>query len=134
LSKKLGIAAEHFRLAWTALLLSTFYFHTVLHSGWKKRKLVISNQSINKFLRGNMSKHSFLSAAVLLTALLAACQPNPTRIDSTVHKPEGQSSTSHASNSHSDNHNGSIHTDANHNSTKRNPSEPDSTNHSDDKH
>ncbi len=82
-----------------------------------------------------MSKHSFLSAAVLLTALLAACQPNPTRIDSTVHKPENQSSTtSHASNSHSDNHNGSIHTDANHNSTKRNPSEHDSTNHSDTKH
>ncbi len=81
-----------------------------------------------------MSKHSFLSTAVLLTALLAACQPNPTRIDSTVHKPEGQSSASHASNSHLDNHNGSIHTDANHNSTKRNPSEPDSTNHSDTKH
>ena len=82
-----------------------------------------------------MSKYSFLLAAILLTALLAACQPNPTRIDSTVHKPENQSSTtSHASNSHSDNHNGSIHTDANHNSTKRNPSEQDSTNHSDDKH
>ena len=82
-----------------------------------------------------MSKHSFLSVAVLLTALLAACQPNPTRIDSTVHKHEGQSSASHDSTSNQlDNHNGSIHTDVNHNSTKRNPSEHDSTNHSDDKH
>ena len=77
-----------------------------------------------------MSKHSFLSAAILLTALLAACQPDPTPIDSTVHKHAGQSSDSHTSNGHSDNHNGSIHTDANHNSTKRNPSEHDSMNHS----
>ena len=81
-----------------------------------------------------MSKYSFLLAAILLTALLAACQPNPTRIDSTVHKPEGQGSTSHASNTHTDNHNGSVHTDANHNSTKRNPSEHDSTNQSNTNH
>jgi len=77
-----------------------------------------------------MSKHSFLSVAVLFTALLAACQPNPTRIDSTVHKHESQSSASHNLTGHSDNHNGSIHTDTNHNSTKRNPSEQDSMNHS----
>ena len=76
-----------------------------------------------------MSKQSFLSAAVLLTALLAACQPNPTRIDSTVHKPEGQSSDSHAPNNHSGNHN-SIHTGAVSNTTKRNPSEHDVMNHS----
>ncbi len=77
-----------------------------------------------------MSKHSFLSAAVLLTALFAACQSNPTRIDSTVHQHEGQSSDSHASTAHSNNHNGSIRTETNHNTTKRNPSEHDSMNHS----
>ncbi len=77
-----------------------------------------------------MSKHSFLSAAVLLMALVAACQPNPTRIDSTVHKHESQSLASQDLTGHSNNHNGSIHTDANHNSTKRDPSEQDSMNHS----
>ena len=54
-----------------------------------------------------MSKKFLLLIAIFLTAFFAACQPNPTRIDSTD-QPRDNQMANHSGTNHSTTHNNSV--------------------------
>lgn len=86
-----------------------------------------------------MSKKSFSLIAVLSVAFFAACQPNPTPINSTYHKPENANvhrtqENQNASSQPETGANGSVHSTANREPMSNTQITNTQTNHSENSH